>query len=262
MYKLTWLYSIILDLTQESGRFYLKSHLLLLYFLLLNHIYPTIVKQVVQEPWELDLIVVHQVNLKSFFYYRFNFIIGGGGGGFFSNFFPGGSGGFGGSRPSAPPPPGFRPGFTDNDNYGPGKSNISFDWIEVQLLISIVRLYNKSTTKYGYRWTWRLFNRSCTWCSWRLRIWYSNSTVNVPIHICISSINYSYRPDTQYMPGTANTGWFGGGTTTHRNNSSSSSSNSTYTSSGEFMMLNRFLFTIKYFHFHRIRWHFSSINSY
>jgi hypothetical protein len=50
-------------------------------------------------------------------------------------------------------------------------------------------------------------------------------------------IKYFSRPNTQYMPGTANTGWFGTGTTTntYRRDTSppSSSSGGTHTSTGK-----------------------------
>jgi hypothetical protein len=58
----------------------------------------------------------------------------------------------------------------------------------------------------------------------------------------IFAIKYFSRPDTQNMPGTANTGWFGTGTTTntHRRNPSppsSSSSGGTHTSTGKIFNL-------------------------
>jgi hypothetical protein len=102
---------------------------------LLNHLYPVVIKQVVFDQWQLDLIIVHQVNssYRFFIFYCLN-IGGGGGGGWFSNFFPGGNGGFGrffGGAPGAgdtrrrqPPPPGFRTDFTDLGNDGAGKLNI------------------------------------------------------------------------------------------------------------------------------------------
>jgi hypothetical protein len=54
-------------------------------------------------------------------------------------------------------------------------------------------------------------------------------------------MKYFSRPNTQYMPGTANTGWFGGGATTtgdtYRRSPSSSSSGGTHTSSGKLIRL-------------------------
>lgn len=80
----------------------------------------------VYDLWELDLIIVHQVNGRSFIHFYY-LNIGGGGGGWFSNFFPGGSGGFGGfgGAPGGgdtrrrPPPPGFRTddGFDDASKF-------------------------------------------------------------------------------------------------------------------------------------------------
>ncbi|CAF2512138.1 unnamed protein product [Rotaria sp. Silwood2] len=136
---------------------------------------------------------------------------GGGGGGWFSNFFPGGNGGFGNffrggapgqgdARRRQPPPPGFRPGFTDYGNDG-----------------SDCTANQQQNTGTG-------------------------GGANFLTGAALGALGgYVFgarnrQRDNQYMPGTANTGWFGTGTTRTTTDtfgsSPSSSSSSSHTSTG------------------------------
>lgn len=136
------------------------------------------------DQWELDPHLVHQVewNLCDFFFVLFECLGGGGGGGFFSNFFPGGfGGGFGGSSGGAPgagdtrrrpPPPGFRvdDGFDDASKYWKIHCRIRTH--------RSFRLQYQSTTECTRWWRCKLFDGSCSWCSWWLCFRQSQSTVN------------------------------------------------------------------------------------
>jgi hypothetical protein len=80
------------------------------------------------------------------------------------------------------------------------------------------------------------------------------------LSIQISSKMFFPRPETQYMPGTANTGgWFGTGTTTttRRSPPSSSSSGDTHTSTGK---ISNLVFLLLINSFSRFWWNNSSIN--
>ncbi|CAF3557711.1 unnamed protein product [Rotaria socialis] len=131
---------------------------------------------------------------------------GGGGGGWFSNFFPGGTGGFGNffggapgrgnARPGQPPPAGFRTDFTDYGNTGPD--------------CNANRQQNTGGTGF-----------------------LTGAALGALGGYVFGARNR--RPDTQNIPRTTNTGWFGGGgggTTNNSTNGSSSPSSGTHTSSG------------------------------
>ncbi|CAF1019005.1 unnamed protein product [Adineta steineri] len=125
---------------------------------------------------------------------------GGGGGGWFSNLFPGGAGGSSGSgdaRRRQPPPPGFRDDFT---NYGNNGADCHT---------------NQRQNAAG------------------------GGATNFLTGAALGALggyvfgNRRGNNNNQYMPNTANTGWFGGGTTTNTNrHSPSPSSGGTHTSSG------------------------------
>ncbi|CAF1209062.1 unnamed protein product [Rotaria sordida] len=137
---------------------------------------------------------------------------GGGGGGWFSNLFPGGggTGGFGNffggapgqgdaRRRQQPPPPGFRTGFTDQ----------------------------------GYDGADCTANRQANTGGGGATNFLSGAALGALGGYVFGTRNR--RPNNQYMPGTANTGWFGTGTTTTtdtHHSSPSSSSNDTHTSTG------------------------------
>lgn len=82
--------------------------------------------------------------------------------------------------------------------------------------------------------------------------------------VYVSKLFYISRNNTQYMPGTANTGWFGTGTTTNTyRRDPSPPSSSTYTSSGKIDNHLKFSFyrktTLSFFLSYRFWWNYSSL---